>query len=192
MAIAPRRRRRRPDDQILEIVYRRYLPKLEASLRKHLRDPQRAKELAHEAFTRAAKRANLINIDSLRAYLFRIVRNLRYERARIEKGERVVLTVSTTLALHASEHPTPCLHEMFAAECAVELAQIAKRLKGRRKVVFELSLDGHEHEEIARRLKIPKTSVAQDLHQARREIAEMWNEHGGPSHGPKHSRTRTG
>lgn len=185
MATAPTRRRA-TDRHILDILYRRYYPRLKSRLRRRLHDPQLAEDCVQEAFTRAGERGELSNVRNLRAYLNRIVRHLRYEVWRVVRHEREVLTVSTARAEHCSEHPISLAPGMAEPECELDLAAMIAHLPDRRGRVFRLSLDGYSYGEIALKLGISEAAVGQDLMHARQEIEEMLNSCGGAAHDEKH------
>jgi len=172
-------RRRATDRQILNILYRRYCRRLKLRLQRFFRNPQDANDCVHEAYTRAGERGELADIRWLRAYINRIVRNLRSEVIRIGRRERDVLTVSSELADYAAEHPVDLSPEMTEAEFELDLIAMIQHLPDRRGRVFRLSLEGYSYREIALQLGISVAAVGQDLMHARQELEEMLIPRGG-------------
>jgi RNA polymerase sigma-70 factor (ECF subfamily) len=185
MATAPTTRRA-TDRHILDILYRRYYRRFKARLQRRLHDPQQAEDLVQEAFTLAGECGALGDKRWLRAYLNRIVRNLRYGVERAARTEREILTVSSALAEQNSERLVTQLPGMTEAELELELTRIITRLRGRRGQVFRLSFEGYSYREIALRLGISEAAVGQDLMHARQEIEELLNSCGGAAHVEKH------
>jgi RNA polymerase sigma factor (sigma-70 family) len=68
-------------------VYRAYAPGLYRFATRLCRDPEEGKDLVSEAFLRAWTSGDSLRIDTVRAYLFAIVRNLHLHRLRRSSKE---------------------------------------------------------------------------------------------------------
>lgn len=133
-----------------------------------LRDRALAEETAQEAMMELWKRrASLERLESLRAYLFRSVRNrslnhLRQQRAHREAEPRV---------LEGLEPPPPASLRLVEGEIDEALREAVAGLPPRCREVFELSrVHGLRYAEIAETLGIGVKAVEAQMGRALREL----------------------
>jgi RNA polymerase sigma-70 factor (ECF subfamily) len=115
-------------------------------------DEGAARDLAQDAFVRVwDRRATLDPTLSLRALLYRTVRNLALNQLRDEQTRRQLLADPGAAAVAARPRdPEPADQHLEAAELAARLQQFIDELPPRQREALRLSrFDGLSHQEIA-------------------------------------------
>lgn len=130
-------------------------------------DPALADDLASEAFVRVWTARERLDLTTVRAYLFAIVRNLFLqhlgrERRRAPLDERM-----------PSGQPDPETRASDVRELRIVLAALATLPEVDRAALLMRADDGLPYEEIARALGITVGSAKVKVHRARLRLAEI-------------------
>ncbi len=175
-----------------------------ADLRRHLtrdlRDPHYAADIAQSSFERvyaqaiksrdAEPDAQHSGIESPRALLFRVARNLCIDEARHRK---VAQEWAGTHAIVGTHHAAPSSEFVLAQQRVLtRVVETMEKLPPRRREVFLLfRAYGHSRAEIAQRLNITEMAVAKHLLRATidcsRVFAELRSELIEPHHMQNHA-----
>lgn len=127
----------------------------------------RADDLAAEAFARAWTSVGELRTSTVKAYLFRIVRNLVVEGARKNGREQAILESTVDL------RPGP----VAAADGRIELRAVLAALQGLsgtdRAALLMRAQDGMSHEEIAAALELSVAAVRVRIHRARLALSTL-------------------
>lgn len=129
-------------------------------------DPALADDLASEAFVRVWTARARVDLATVRAYLFAIVRNLylqnvKHEQRRAPLDERM-----------PADQPGPEARAGGQSALRVVLGALAALPEIDRAAVLMRADDGLPYEEIARALGITTTSAKVKVHRARLRLAE--------------------
>lgn len=160
----------RGDVAAFEQLYRRSSGRVYALCLRMSGDPQRARELAHDAFVRAWERlASFRGEAGFDTWMHRLTVNvvLGARRSDRRREQRVALAddepgdpIDT-----APARPVRDVHSALDLERAIASLQPAPR------EVFVLhDVEGYGHEEIARRMGLPSGTVRSMLHRARKAL----------------------
>jgi RNA polymerase sigma-70 factor (ECF subfamily) len=139
--------------------------------RRMVADAEEARDLAQEAFLRAARSARSVPADDAgaRAWLMRVVVNLcRDRRRRLEVRRRAADTVLRPDATGESPESGPESRAVARSAVQAALATLPPR---RRAVVVLHELDGRPVAEIARLLRIARVTVRWHLAAGRKDLA---------------------
>jgi RNA polymerase sigma-70 factor (ECF subfamily) len=143
---------------------------LRRQLTRDLRDPHYAADIAQSSFERvyahALKTGSGIRVDaaieSPRALLFRVARNLCVDDARRRKVAQA--WVSTHFSVGARQVAPSCEYMVAQQRVLARVVQTMEKLPPRRREVFLLfRAYGHTRAEIARQLNITEMAVAKHL-----------------------------
>ena len=151
-------------------AYLTYGPELSRFLRRRSSDGQAAPDLVHDAFLRMAEHADT-QVTDVRAYLFRIARNLLLDERKQQARRRTTAVAHETMAHIADDGPSP-----EAAVCARlrldRLREAIGQLPFKTQQIFVLNrIDGLTYPEVARRLGVSESSVQKHLATALRHVA---------------------
>lgn len=138
-------------------------------------DPQRARELTHDAFVRAWERLSTFRGESaFDTWMHRIAVNLVLGADRSERRRAARFAQTTSEPEAESDatlgRPGPDV------ETRIDLERAIAALPPRAREVFVLhDVEGYRHDEIADRLELESSSVRAQLHRARKLIMRMLN-----------------
>ena len=127
----------------------------------------RADDLAAEAFARAWTSVGELRTPTVKAYLFRIVRNLVVEGAR--KNDRVQAIEPST----ADVRPGPVEAADGRIELQAVLAALQRLPESDRAALLMRAQDGMSHEEIAAALELSVAAVRVRIHRARLALSAL-------------------
>jgi len=130
-------------------------------------DRSRADDLAAEAFARAWTSVDELRTTTVKAYLFRIVRNLVVEGAR--KNHRVQAIEPST----ADVRPGPVEAADGRIELRAVLAALQRLPESDRAALLMRAQDGMSHEEIAAALELSVAAVRVRIHRARLVLSTL-------------------
>ena len=151
-------------------VYRSTYPDLVRFLHRKVWDPDRARDLAQEAFVRGLDREP----DQPRAWLFRVASNLARDEARTgirRKKHLTLLKAEAEVRQEAVEDPSERLE---ARERADRLRAALDTLTERDREALLLQEAGMGYPEIADHLGLKVGAVGTTLSRARKRLAEAW------------------
>lgn len=165
----------RGDVSAFERLYQRSAGRVYAVCVRMTGDPQRARELAHDAFVRAWERLSTFRGEAaFETWIHRIAVNVVLGAARSERRRENRMVTSTdetaddTDVRFGSAPPD--------VETRVDLERAIAALPPRAREVFVLhDVEGYRHDEIADRLDLQSSSVRAQLHRARRLMMRMLN-----------------
>jgi RNA polymerase sigma-70 factor (ECF subfamily) len=153
-------------------------PNLYRFARSLTRDAEEAADLAQEATARALRaRRSFTPGTNLKAWLFRIVRNVHLNRVRNAGVDRLHLNIDEAPADVAG--PRTLEHEVLVR---AEVAAVARALRNLpealRIPLYLTAVEGMSYADVARRLEVPIGTVMSRIYRARRrllvELAEGW------------------
>jgi RNA polymerase sigma factor (sigma-70 family) len=124
-----------------------------------------AEDIIGEAFVRLHERRHGVRHKA--AYLSMIVENLLKRTSREQPVTEVI-----------EDQPTGDGDGFHEAEGQELIRQALSRLPGQQRVVFELYLKGHTHEEIAKILKMNPSTVRSHFRHARDKLQLWWSAEG--------------
>jgi RNA polymerase sigma factor (sigma-70 family) len=163
------------DDSAFEELYRRYHPRIAAYVRRKVRDPARAEDLAQDAFFSALRRMRATDSDiAFKPWIFEIARNAtidhwrRSNRAEEVSVEAEELRQSDRVRLVGSAGPDSALVDKERLDhlrgAFDELSDVHTR------ILVMRELEGLSYREIAERLDLSRSSVESALFRARRRL----------------------
>jgi RNA polymerase sigma-70 factor (ECF subfamily) len=153
-------------------------PNLYRFARSLTRDAEEAADLAQEATARALRaRRSFTPGTNLKAWLFRIVRNVHLNRARDAHPDRLPVMLAEApvdvLAPRTLEHEVLIRAEVAAVAHAFQNLPEALRIP-----LYLTAVEGMSYADVARKLQIPIGTVMSRVHRARRRLlaslAEEW------------------
>jgi RNA polymerase sigma factor (sigma-70 family) len=164
------------DDAAFEELYRRYQPRIAAYVRRMVRDPARAEDLAQDAFFSALRRMRATDADiAFKPWIFEIARNAaidhwrrssRTEEVSVEADEQ--LRQSDRIRLVGAAGPDSALVDKERLDhlrgAFDELSDVHSR------ILVMRELEGLSYREIAERLDLSRASVESALFRARRRL----------------------
>lgn len=131
-------------------------------------DAARADDLASEAFVRAWAALDETRTETVKAYLFAIVRNLVRETARKRSSDEAGLDAD-----RADTAPGPAASADGRMELDATLKALQRLPEPDRAALLMRAHDGMSHEEIARALGISVVAARVKVHRARIELARL-------------------
>lgn len=134
---------------------------------KKINDPETAKDLVQEIFTTLlTKRDDLVEIVSLKAYLYTSLKHAIFNHYRKELTNKRYEEFALNTSLHSDDSLLSRLH---ARELEEHLAEAIETLPPQCKTVFKLSRQEHlSNSQIATRLQISENTVEQHMRKALR------------------------
>jgi RNA polymerase sigma-70 factor, ECF subfamily len=165
----------RGDVRAFEHLYHRTAGRVYAVCIRMTGDPQRARELTHDAFVRAWERLSTFRGESaFETWMHRLAVNVVLTVRRGERRREAHLVHTDDDDVSESEstlgRPGPDV------ESRIDLERAIAALPPRARQVFVLhDVEGYKHDEIADRLELQSSSVRAQLHRARRLIMGMLN-----------------
>jgi RNA polymerase sigma-70 factor (ECF subfamily) len=163
----------RGDVRAFEQLYHRTAGRVYAVCIRMTGDPQRARELTHDAFVRAWERLSTFRGESaFETWMHRLAVNVVLTVRRGERRREAHLVTTsdddTTDSDATFGRPAPDV------ESRIDLERAIAALPPRAREVFVLhDVEGYRHDEIADRLDLQSSSVRAQLHRARRLIMGM-------------------
>ncbi len=159
---------RRGEPAAFDALYRRYRERVVAIVRKVLRDPVEAEDVAQEIFISVLGSVHRFDGRAqLSTWLYRVALNRALNRLRdLVRRERL-----RSWSADAIRAVTDELVEQ--AERSKQIRRAVDRLQPERRLLVTLrDIEGKSYEEIARIARLPAGTVKSRLHRARAELAE--------------------
>jgi RNA polymerase sigma-70 factor, ECF subfamily len=159
---------RRGDPLAFENLYRVYRGRVLSIVRKVLRDPMEAEDVAQEIFISVL--ASVRRFDGrarLSTWLYRVALNRALNRLRdLVRRERLKSSGAETVRAITDE-------VVSRAEQRKQIRQAVERLGPERRLLVTLrDIEGRSYDEIAKIARLPTGTVKSRLHRARAELAE--------------------
>jgi RNA polymerase sigma-70 factor, ECF subfamily len=153
-------------------IYHRFGPKLLAFTRKMVANQQDAEEVVQEVFLKLWERKHFLDPEQhFDHYLFRMARNLVYNKARHQVNE---MAYNTYLAREGSFNECAIDNYMDYQELNQLLEKTCASLPPVRKRVFAMSrLDGLSNGEIAEQLQTSASNIENHINKALHDIRKQ-------------------
>jgi RNA polymerase sigma-70 factor, ECF subfamily len=154
------------DEHAFELLFRKYYVRLCGFSNKFLNDPEQAKEVVQEVFTKIWEgRTNIDPEDSLNAYLFKIAQNLSINKLQRKKVESKYIEIYKLVYVDNREFSP--YDSLLAHELNDNLNIAVSKIPPKCRRIFELSrLDGLKYNEIAAVLNISVKTVEAQMSKA--------------------------
>lgn len=154
------------DEQAFELLFHKYYIRLCGFANKFLNNPDEAREIVQEVFTKIwESRAEIDSDDSLKGYIFRIAQNMSLNKLKHHKVESKYVEVYKLVYLNDQEFSA---HEsLLAKELDEIIVSAIGKLPPECRKVFELSrTEGLKYKEIADTLHISVKTVEAQMSKA--------------------------
>ena len=165
------------DEQAFELLFRRYYVRLHGYVKKILKNPDLAHDIAQEAFVKIWEGREDIDPENyLHSYLFMIAKNLSFNKLKRQKTELRYIEIYKYVYI---DHSEPSAHESLITRELEEIVAgaVGKLPPGCRKV-FELCRnEGLKYREIADILQISVKTVETQMSKAYRIMRAELNEY---------------
>jgi RNA polymerase sigma-70 factor, ECF subfamily len=151
------------------------IPALRRYARTLLRDSERGEDLLQDSLERALSRRHLfIWPSNLRAWLFRIMRNVHLNNLRTARRRPLGLGLedAASAAFPADQIPHVEIAETLAAFDKLPIEQ--------REVLLLVVVEGHSYREAARMLGVPAGTVMSRMARAREQLRDLSTDATGP------------
>lgn len=158
------------DEQAFELFFRKYYVKLCGFANKFLNDPEEAKNIVQEAFTRIWEDREDINPEeSLKSYIFKITQNLSLNKLARNKVESRYVEIYKQVYIENMEQSA--YESLLTKELENKIAIATGKLPSGCKKIFELSrVEGLKYCEIADLLHISVKTVEAQMSKALRTL----------------------
>jgi RNA polymerase sigma-70 factor (ECF subfamily) len=156
------------DEQAFELLFRKYYVRLCAFANKFLNDPEEAREVVQEVFTKIWEGRDEIDPeDSFKSYLFKVTQNLCINKLRRRKVESRYVEIYKQVYTEHSDFSA--IDSLFGKELEEQIAISFGKLPTECRKIFELSrIEGLKYKEIAENLQISIKTVEAQMSKALR------------------------
>lgn len=144
------------------------IPGLRRYARALLRDSERGEDLLQDCLERALSRRHLfVRPSNLRAWLFRIMRNVYLNNLRAARRHPLTIDLEDagSAAIPADQIPRIEIAETLAAFDRLPVEQ--------REVLLLVVVEGHSYREVARMLGVPAGTVMSRISRARGQLRDL-------------------
>jgi RNA polymerase sigma-70 factor (ECF subfamily) len=154
------------DEQAFELLFRKYYARLCGYSNKFLNDPEEAREVVQEVFTKIWEGRKDIDPDeSLAAYLFKIARNISINKLRRKQVESKYIEIYKLVYLNSAE--VSPYDSLVANELRFNITKALSKIPPKCRKVFDLNrMDGLKYSEIALSLCISVKTVEAQMSKA--------------------------
>jgi RNA polymerase sigma-70 factor (ECF subfamily) len=154
------------DHQAFELLFRKYYIRLCGFANKYFNDPEEAREVVQEVFTKIWEGREDINPDeSLCSYLFKITSNICINRLRHKKVESKYVEIYKLVYIDNTEISP--YQSLLAKELNDNITIALNKIPPKCKRIFDLSrIEGLKYSEIAVILKISVKTVEAHMSKA--------------------------
>ncbi len=165
------------DRRAQEFLYRKYFPKMMGLLMYHVKDREKALEIANQGFLKVFKKINTIQDEvALEAWIKTIMMRTRSDYFR--KDAKYLKAVILEEPSHETTYEDNTLSEMYFKD----IVKLIDRLPPASADVFRLyAIEGFKHNEIAEQLGISAGTSKWHLSAARQKLRELIKEYYGIS-----------
>lgn len=158
------------DEQAFELLFRKYFARLCAFSNKFLNDPEEAKEVVQEAFMKIWESSEDIDPEeSLKAYIFKITRNLSINKLR----KRKIVSRYTEIykIVYIDNYELSGLESLLGKELEENVAHSVNNMPEQCRKIYELNrIEGLKYREIAELLNISVKTVEAQMSKALRSL----------------------
>ena len=159
------------DHKAFDRLYIQYSPRLKHFLTGFIKNRDEASDMTQDIFYKIwTNRETISKVDSFKAYLFRMARNMiydYYEHSLIEENYQ-------QKEQRRSTYDDLIEEELYARELSLLIDIAVEKMPPQRRNIFIMSRkDGLSNEEIAQRLNISKRTVENHMTQALAELRKI-------------------
>lgn len=166
------------DERAFEVLYYHYAPRLLPFVDRMLRNRRTSEEIVQEIFISLWTRRELMaTVEHPSSYIFNMASNrtLDYQR-KIASDRRLLEKVTAT----ATESDNGTQEQLAYNESAAIVREAIESLPAQRRIIYELSRnEGLSHEQIASQLGISKSTVANQMVSALKQIRAFMEKRSG-------------
>jgi RNA polymerase sigma-70 factor (family 1) len=166
------------DEKAFTELFHMYTPQLLPFVIKLTRDEHLAQEMIQETFLRLwVNRAELVNVNEPASWVFRIAANVSITWLRKQSNRRRLLE-----AVEVKEASDGVIEKLESKELTLIISKAVEALPERRKEIYRLSREqGCTHQQIAEKLQLSTTTVANQIGISLKFIREFINKETGLS-----------
>jgi RNA polymerase sigma-70 factor (ECF subfamily) len=154
------------DEQAFELLFRKYYVRLCGFANKYFDDPEEAREVVQEVFTKIWEgREDIDPEESLRAYLFKITRNICINKLRRKQVESKYIEIYKFIYVDNKE--VSPYESLIADELNDNITTALSKIPQKCRRIFDLSrVEGLKYNEIAENLHISVKTVEAQMSKA--------------------------
>lgn len=159
------------DHHAFDLLYVQYSPRVKHFLTGFIKDADEASDMTQELFYKIwMNRESISKIDSFKAYLFRMARNMVYDY--YEHNQ--VIENFTQKQWETPLYSDLIEDELYAKELALLIDIAVEKMPHQRQTIFSMSRrEGLSNDEIAEKLGISKRTVENHITQALSELRKL-------------------
>lgn len=159
------------DHKSFDALFMLYHPRVKNFLRGFIKDEEEACDMAQDIFFKVwTNRESISKVGSLKAYLYRMARNMvydYYEHSLVKESYEQKQQSSSTYADLIEE-------DLYAQELSILIDIAIEQMPEQRRRIFKMSRkDGLSNDEISQRLQINKRTVENHITQALADLREV-------------------
>lgn len=169
------------NEQAFFHLYDKYSSLLNTFLRKYTPSDADREEIIQETFIRVwLNRTQLVEIENFRSWIYKVSSRvfINYITRQLNEKNRIATHISSATAINAA---TP-YHEVYVKELKGIIKQAVDKLTLQKKTVFSMNrVEGKKPAQIATELRMPLSTVKNQLSAALKEVREHLTDSGyGP------------
>lgn len=159
------------DHHAFDLLYVQYSPRVKHFLTGFIKDADEASDMTQELFFRIwINRESIAKVDSFKAYLFRMARNMLYDYYE----HNLVKENFTQKQQETPLYSDPVEDELYAKELSLLIDLMVEKMPHQRQTIFFMSRrEGLTNDEIAEKLGISKRTVENHITQALAELRKF-------------------
>lgn len=159
------------DHKSFDALFMLYHPRVKNFLKGFIKDEEEACDMAQDIFFKVwTNRESISKVSSLKAYLYRMARNMvydYYEHSLVKESYEQKQQSSSTYADLIEE-------DLYAQELSILIDIAIEQMPEQRRRIFKMSRkDGLSNDEISQRLQINKRTVENHITQALADLREV-------------------
>lgn len=159
------------DHKSFNTLFMLYHPRVKNFLKGFIKDEEEACDMAQDIFFKVwTNRESISKVSSLKAYLYRMARNMvydYYEHSLVKESYEQKQQSSSTYADLIEE-------DLYAQELSILIDIAIEQMPEQRRRIFKMSRkDGLSNDEISQRLQINKRTVENHITQALADLREV-------------------
>lgn len=153
------------DHKAFDALFLLYHPRVKNFLLGFVKDEEEACDMAQDIFFKVwTNRESISRVSSLKAYLYRMARNMVYDYF---EHNLVKESYERKQLLSANEYADLIEEDLYAKELSILIDIAIEQMPEQRRRIFKMSRkDGLSNEEISRKLEINKRTVENHITQA--------------------------
>lgn len=163
------------DHKSFDALFMLYHPRVKNFLKGFIKDEEEACDMAQDIFFKVwTNRESISKVGSLKAYLYRMARNMvydYYEHSLVKESYQQKLQSSPSVYTDLIEE------DLYAKELSILIDIAIEQMPEQRRRIFKMSRkEGLSNEEIAQKLQINKRTVENHVTQALADLREVVRE----------------